>query len=114
MKFSKHCIFLISLAITFGCCEKEPKQEINIYETYKNKKHYEVNIGDTINIYHFHQPIPFTYHWELDTIKKLSHLQYFSSKTVYVECLGCTTITEEKFISTSKGKDTFFIPYLNF
>ncbi len=107
-------LFFLNILFLVSCSDsankmKFPIERINehiVFNSYKNKSYYSVNIGDTINIYYttnscckYCQP----------NTKKLQHLEYFESKIVIPskkDCEGCNYTSALMFVAKSVGVDT--------
>ena len=80
---------------------------------FKNKPLYNLNVGDTLNL--FFNENTFS-NYCLPNQNQLKHLSYFDKKVAVPpakkECEGCTITVSKMFIATSPGIDTIFFKSL--
>lgn len=105
----KHYISFFLFTV-FACSQpnsgNNPSDNIESWkELYKNKSHYEVNVSDTVKIYHITNSC--CAHC-LPNYDKLSCLELVDVKVTAVEknCEGCDNLTTYSFVMISSGSDT--------
>ena len=104
----KHIIILISILTILSCSQTVNKNETpsSSEEKFENKKVYNVQVGDTIEIYYSTNSCC---KYCLGNETKLLKLEYIGRKIVVPEkkgCEGCNHTAALRFVAVTKGTET--------